>query len=139
MSRPWPSRRGSRDIAEKATVAAMRALALGLLTVLAAGCGASEADRVRAKVGELGRDDPRGLCRDVLAPDLVAAAVRATGRSCEAIARELVGRRAPHATRVRVDGDLATARVGRETLTLVRTRAGWRVASLGDDGGPSRP
>jgi hypothetical protein len=119
----------------------MRLRAAGLLAVLAAGCGTSDADRVRATLADLGDADARTLCRDVLSADLIAAQERITGRPCAATARSLVGRPGRRVREIRVDGDLATARLGAETVTLVRTRAGWRLASLGNDGGgsPSRP
>src|SRR4051794_7536402 len=147
MSRPWPSRRGSHAITLKATVAGMRARAAGLLALLAAGCGGggpSDADRVRDVVDgyarALTRHDARALCSRLLAPDLVAAAERASGQPCARALRGLATSGAPRARigAVRVDGDTATARLGPETLTLVRTPAGWRLASLGNDGGPIR-
>ena len=110
--------------------------ALPATAVLAAGCGSSEADRVRSTLRDYASADAPTLCRRVLSPALVAAAERTTRRPCPALARGLVGHPAHRATDVRVDGATATARLGRETITLVRTRAGWRVASLGDDGGP---
>jgi hypothetical protein len=126
----------------------MRACAAGLpALLLAAGCGGggpSEADRVREAVGgyarAIARHDARTLCSRVLAPDLVAATERASGQPCARALQGLLESGAPDARigEVRVEGDTATARLGRETLTLVRTKAGWRLASLGNDGGPSR-
>ena len=125
----------------------MRACAACLLAVLAAGCGgASDADRVRDTVRDytraVARHDARALCTRVLAPDLIAAAERASGQRCAAAVRGVLAGGAPGGRpgAVHVDGRLATARLGRETLTLVRTAAGWRLTSLGNDGGAlSRP
>ena len=125
----------------------MRACAACLLAVVAAGCGGgpSDAQRVRAKAREFARatrtHDARALCERILAPDLVRAAEQASAQPCERAVRSLFAGSPPqeHTSRVLVDGDLATARLGRETITLVRTGAGWRLTSVGNDGGPSRP
>jgi ketosteroid isomerase-like protein len=123
----------------------MRRCAAGILALLASGCGTTDADRVRSALDDyaqaVAHRDARALCRRILAPDLVSATERATGRRCEMAVRALVGERAPRVAgaTVRVDGLSATARLGRQTLVLVKTGAGWRLASLGNDGGPIRP
>ena len=130
----------------KATLAGVRACAACLLVALAAGCGGgrTDADRVRDVVRAYARavagHDARALCERVLSRDLVVAAERASGRSCAGAFRGVLtaGVRGTRISAVRVDGDLATARLGRETLTLVRTPSGWRLTSLGNDGGPRR-
>src|SRR3954452_9114282 len=101
----------------------MRACAAGLLALLAAGCGGdggpSDADRVREAVGDYARaiahHDARALCSRVLAPDLVAATERASGQPCARALRGVLESGAPDARigAVRVDGDTATARLGR--------------------------
>src|SRR3954464_13675157 len=122
-----------------------RAAALPAL-LLAAGCGGgpSDADRVRATVSEyaraVARHDARALCSRVLAPGLVAAVERASGQRCAAAMGGVLAGGAPRGRpgSVLVDGDLASARLGRETLTLERTPSGWRLTSLGNDGGPTQ-
>jgi hypothetical protein len=110
------------------------------------GCGGpTDSEQVRDVVQAFGQataaKDYDRLCADVLAPDLVEE-VESTGLSCEAALRQGLGEvRAPKLTvgTIEVDGARATAEVrstasgeapSRDTLQLVRSGEGWRIASL---------
>ncbi|HET9103943.1 MAG TPA: hypothetical protein VFN55_11375 [Solirubrobacteraceae bacterium] len=121
-------------------------LAAGLATgLVACGASASAGDQVRAKVRQFATaTDARNvdvLCTQVLAPALVAR-LTAAGLSCPQ-AMHLFVTSVSHPTisisKVTVHGDSASAVVlagasgqtsALESIQLVRTKAGWRLASL---------
>ncbi|MDQ6817514.1 MAG: hypothetical protein M3018_08940 [Actinomycetota bacterium] len=129
---------GRRAQAGAAALALMLALALSA-------CGSNPRDGVKAKVMELGQaaaaHDYRRICDDVLAPSLIAR-LRAYGISCERAMRiALAGVRNPAISigAVTVKGSTASAialsmaagqRASLETIELIMTPRGWRVASL---------
>jgi hypothetical protein len=110
-----------------------------------AGCGASAHDQVQAKVEQFVRataaHDYRTLCRQVLGPGLLAR-LAAGGIGCEQAMSIALGRvHAPIISigRITVSGDRAQAitlsgaagqRGAFETIGLVDTSNGWRIASL---------
>jgi hypothetical protein len=116
------------------------AVALGL-----AGCGQSAHDAVQSKVQQFlqatASHEYRTLCTQVLGPALLAH-LRAGGIPCEQAMSIALGRvHAPILSvgRITVDGDHAEAitlsgaagqRGAFETIDLVNTSNGWRIASL---------
>ena len=121
------------------------ALAAGLALAGCGDAGPSDEEQVRATVSAFGRasaaHDYPALCDRLLAPALVES-VQARGLSCEAaLERALAGVQDPRLAigEIRVDGDRASAEVrssardqipSRDTIQLVRTAGGWRIASL---------
>lgn len=124
---------------------ATRGIALLGVTCLLAGCGASAGEQVQAKLQEFAHAvatrDTRTLCRDVLAPGLVNR-LTAAGISCRDAMRvfvQSVSDPSISVSRIRVHGSsasavvLATARgqpAALQTVELVNTAGGWRLASL---------
>jgi hypothetical protein len=124
--------------ARLATVAAVTACLL-------AGCGTSDRDQVRAKVEQFVRaiaaHDYRTICNQVLGPRLLQR-LAAGGIGCEqAMAISLGQVRAPILSIGRITVSGATAQVitlsgavgqrgAFETIGLIKTDQGWRVASL---------
>ncbi len=121
-----------------------------LFAVALGACGArSESDQVRSTVRTFrdatGKHDYITICREVLAPTLVAR-LRRLGVPCElALSRYLKATTAPELTvaRVVLHGARAEAYVtagakgqslSRDILGLVKTGAGWRIASLSAPG-----
>ncbi|MFZ0089843.1 MAG: hypothetical protein WAL63_10075 [Solirubrobacteraceae bacterium] len=121
------------------------ALALVGAAYAVAGCGASANDEVQAKLQQFAHAvssrDPVTLCRDVLAPGLVAR-LAAAGLRCETAMTTFVdGVTDPtlHVAGVHVDGTRASAvvRTGArgqpssiQTVALTDTAHGWRLTSL---------
>jgi len=113
--------------------------------LLSAGCGASASDQVKAKVRELARTaaehNYHRICDDVLAPSLVSR-LRSYGISCErAMNIALSGVRDPAISigSTTVKGSSASVitlsmaagqKASLETIGLIKTSHGWRVASL---------
>lgn len=128
----------------RATRAIAPAACLGALALLA-GCGQSAQDQVQAKVNEfvtaIAHHDYRTLCTQVLAPSLLAR-MAAGGIGCEQAMRiSLGGVRDPLLSigRISVSGSTAQAitlsgaagqRGAFESLNLINTGSGWRIASL---------
>jgi hypothetical protein len=85
--------------------------------------------------------DTKTLCRDILAPDLVAH-LTAAGLSCQQAMKifvDSVSNPTLAVSKVTVNGNSASAvvlasatgqRSSRETVSLVKTKSGWRLASL---------
>jgi ketosteroid isomerase-like protein len=110
------------------------------------GCGQSERDTVRAKVQQFldatRSKDYKTLCEQVLAPALIERLV-AAGLQCEqAMQIALGGVKNPTLLigRVTVSGDHASAITlsgarhqegSLDAVQLIKTSAGWRIASLG--------
>jgi hypothetical protein len=110
-----------------------------------AGCGATAHQQVEAKVQEFAHAtanrDYAALCNDVLAPALVAH-LTAAGLSCQQAMRVFVSSvQNPSITvsKVTVHGSTASAIVlaaatgqpaALESIQLVDTKDGWRLASL---------
>jgi hypothetical protein len=127
----------------------MRAVA-GILLLCCAcvlgGCGTSASDQVRAKVEQFVKaaadKDYTTICNQVLAPSLLER-LSAAGVSCpEAMQLALGGVRSPTISigKVRVNGKRASAitlstaagqQASIDTIDLVKTGNGWRLASLG--------
>jgi hypothetical protein len=121
------------------------AVALVAATALA-GCGASQATQVRDKVKQFARAvaarDYATICRDTLAPNLLADLAKG-GIGCRQAMAIALGRvNSPHLVigPVRVGGGTASvltisqARGQKTVLTslrLVRTSSGWRISALG--------
>jgi hypothetical protein len=119
-----------------------------LVAAALSGCGASEADQVRAKVEQfvhaVGAHDARTVCQQVLAPSL-ADRFSSEGLTCErgiGIFFKSVQDPTLSVGKVTVDGDtasvpvLAGARCQRLTvarLHLVKTSVGWRISSEGEE------
>ena len=123
--------------------------ALGIVLVtgalLVAGCGASQRQQVEAKVQEFAHAtasrDYATLCNDVLAPSLIAH-LTAAGLTCKQamkIFTSSVHQPAIRVTKVSVDGLVASAvvratasgqRASVQSIQLVKTGHGWRLASL---------
>jgi hypothetical protein len=121
-------------------------LLVALLAGLLAGCGTSQTSLVRAKVQQfaIAVHDHRyaTICRQVLAPQLLVD-IAAGGVACPVAmriglgrvtgARLVIGQITVSGARARV---LTLTQAKAEasaitTLVLTRTRAGWRIASLG--------
>jgi len=133
----------------------MRRLPIALAAALAlAGCGEqapSEEEKVRETLTAFGRataaKDYQTLCDRLLAPDLVKE-VKQIGLPCEIALQQGLGEvREPRLLigAVTVRGASANAEVrssaagqapSRDTISLVKTDAGWRIASLAT---PSEP
>jgi hypothetical protein len=110
-----------------------------------AACGSNAKDQVKAKVLELGQAAAshhyRRICDDVLAPSLVVR-LKAFGISCERAMRiAFTGVRDPAISvgSVTVKGSRASVltlsmaagqRASLETIELIDTPHGWRIASL---------
>jgi ketosteroid isomerase-like protein len=110
-----------------------------------AGCGASANEQVQAKLQEfthaVAGHDAHTLCRHVLAPALVAH-FSAAGLDCQQAMQtyfESVSDPTLSTSKVTVHGSRASAVVltsakgqpsAVESVQLVRTRDGWRLASL---------
>lgn len=129
----------------------MRALRVTAVTVLAAGastlagCGQSAHEAVQSKVQQFvqatAAHDYRTLCTEVLGPALLAR-LAGGGISCEQAMAISLGRvHAPILSigRITVNGERAQAitlsgaagqRGAFETIELVDTRNGWRIAAL---------
>ena len=120
--------------------------ALSSLSLLAAcGAGPSDEQQVRDTLAAFGRatarHDYKALCERILAPRLVRSVADAGVPCVEALRRGFEGVRDPRISvgAVRVIGARATAEVrtsaagqqpSRDTVALVKTDAGWRIASL---------
>jgi hypothetical protein len=121
-----------------ATVAAL--LAVGALS----GCGASDSDQVHAKVEQfvqaVGAHDAKTVCQQVLAPRL-AERFESEGLTCErgmqiffrsvqsptlSVGRVTIGRGTASAL---VLAGAHCERLALAELNLVKTSAGWRIAS----------
>jgi ketosteroid isomerase-like protein len=134
----------------------MRALGALLAATLAlglAGCGSSESDQVHAKVEEfvqaVSARDATTVCQDVLAPSLVGR-FRQEGLTCErGIQIFLASVHEPTLSigRISISHNTASAlvltgarcqRLTLASLYLIKTSAGWRIASE-SRGSSSRP
>ncbi len=131
-----PSRRALTSVLSTAAVA-----------VALAGCGASTADQVKAKVRQFGEaaaaHDYTIICTQVLAPQLLAD-IADGGLTCERALQEglasvrgarlvigpvtLTGKRASVVTLTQAKGEKTTL----ATLELTDTAQGWRITSLGN-------
>jgi hypothetical protein len=123
----------------------LRYLLAGATALSLAACGSSAKDQVKAKVLELGQSAAshhyRRICDDVLAPSLVMR-LRAYGITCERAMRiAFTGVRNPAISigAVTVNGSTASVitlsmaagqRASLETIVLIDTPQGWRIASL---------
>jgi hypothetical protein len=110
-----------------------------------AGCGASASDQVQAKLQQFAHAvaarDPGTLCREILAPALVAH-LTAAGLSCEGAMRTFVDSVTDptlSVSKVTVNGSKASAVVvtgargqpsSRESVQLADNKGGWRLTSL---------
>lgn len=131
---------------------ARTAVALGLLAVVASGCGKEGADpeqQVRAAVEgyakAFAKHDYQALCDTYFDPKVVAGLER-SGLPCEAAIRPKVSAtRNPklEIRRISVDGKIAKVTVRataddepttEDTLALVNTRGSWRITPLGSTG-----
>lgn len=128
-----------------ARVSSIRVIALLGIAYVITACGTNRADAVEAKVKQyahaVATRDPKMLCQQVLAPDLVAH-LTAAGISCEqAMATFVVSVQDPtisiakiHVHRTTADATVLAAAHGQQaslgTLELVSTKGGWRVQSL---------
>jgi Putative lumazine-binding len=136
-----------RPVATRPLLLVMAALAL-------AGCDddePSDEEQIRSTLSEFQRAtadrDYGALCDRILAPKLIET-VEQIGLDCEdALTKAFEDVRDPRLSvgAITVDGDGATAQVrssaagqapSEDTLELVRTDDGWRIASLGDDAAP---
>ena len=122
-----------------------RGIALLCSAYVLAGCGASAHQQVEAKVQEFARATANrnyaALCSDVLAPALVAH-LTAAGLSCEQAMRIFVSsvqNPSINVSKVTVHGSSASAvvlasatgqRAAIESIELIDTKHGWRLASL---------
>ncbi len=122
-----------------------RGIALLCSAYVLAGCGASAHQQVEAKVQEFARATANrnyaALCSDVLAPALVAH-LTAAGLSCEQAMRVFVSsvqNPSINVSKVTVHGSSASAvvlasatgqRAAIESIELIDTKQGWRLASL---------
>jgi hypothetical protein len=122
-----------------------RGIALLCSAYVLAGCGASAHQQVEAKVQEFARATANrnyaALCSDVLAPALVAH-LTAAGLSCEQAMRVFVSsvqNPSINVSKVTVHGSSASAvvlasatgqRAAIESIELIDTKHGWRLASL---------
>jgi hypothetical protein len=122
-----------------------RAIAVIGTAYVLAGCGASAAQEVQAKLQQFAHAvasrDPVALCRQVLAPSLVAR-LTAAGLSCETAMRtfvDSVSNPTLSISKVRVHGSRASAVVlsgargqtaSLDSVALTETAHGWRVISL---------
>lgn len=134
----------------------MRAFGAVLVATLAvglAGCGSSDTDQVHAKVRQfehaVATRDAKTVCSEVLAPSLVAR-FNQEGLSCERGIRIFLN--SVHdptlsVGRIAVNGSGASAvvlagahcqRLTLASLYLVKTSAGWRIASESTEP-PGRP
>lgn len=130
-----------------------RALALLGAALVVAGCGEqapSEQDQVRATLTAFSRataaKDYQTLCDRLLAPDLIEQ-VKQIGLPCEIALQQGLGDvREPRLIigAVTVNGRKANAEVrtsaagqapSQDTVALVKTDAGWRIASLATPAG----
>ena len=120
--------------------------ALGATGLIAAGCGADQSQLVEAKLQQYahavaGRDAAT-LCRQVLAPQLIAILQQQTGLSCRQAMTtyvDSVNQPTLSVSKVTVHGTRATAVVlagarsqtaALGTIHLTRGSGGWRVAAL---------
>ena len=122
-----------------------RGIALLCSAYVLAGCGASAHQQVEAKVQEFAHATANrnyaALCSDVLAPALVAH-LTAAGLSCEQAMRVFVSsvqNPSINVSKVTVHGSSASAvvlasatgqRAAIESIELIDTKHGWRLASL---------
>jgi hypothetical protein len=120
--------------------------ALACAVIALGGCGASDSDQVRSKMQQFlhataGRDY-RTLCRQVLAPSLLSrfTAVNVPCEDAMRIALEGVQNPVLSIDKITVKGSSASAITlsgahgesgSLDTVELVKTGRGWRVASLG--------
>jgi hypothetical protein len=110
------------------------------------GCGTSDADQVRSKVQQFSTavagHDYRTICGQVLAPSLLSR-FAAVGLSCEQAMRSIylpsVHSPSVAVGRITIQGQKASAialsgasgqRSSLDTINLVSTSQGWRIASL---------
>jgi hypothetical protein len=126
------------------------AVAATTVALLLAGCGSNPQSEVRAKVREFARaaagHDYATICRDVLAPSLLADIARG-GITCEQALQTALRRvQNPHLVigPTRVSGRRASVLTisqasGQGTalssLRLVDTSRGWRISALGSPTG----
>jgi hypothetical protein len=126
-------------------IARLFRLLLAAATLSLAACGSSSRDQVKAKVLELGHaaasHDYRRICDDVLAPALIER-LRAYGINCERamqIAFRGVRNPAISVGAVTVHGSTASVitlsmaagqQASLQTVQLINTPHGWRIASL---------
>jgi hypothetical protein len=118
---------------------------LSLSLLAACGAGPSDEQQVRDTLAAFGRatarQDYKALCERILAPRLVRSVADAGVPCVEALRRGFEGVRDPRVSvgAVRVIGGRATAEVrtsaagqqpSRDEVALVKTDAGWRIASL---------
>ncbi|MDP9294718.1 MAG: hypothetical protein M3O90_09915 [Actinomycetota bacterium] len=132
-----------------------RALALAAVAGAWAGCGEkapSDTVQVRETLAAFGRataaKDYQALCDRLLAPALIAD-VKKIGLPCEIALQQGLGQvRQPRMIvgAVRIQGTRANAEVrtsaegqapSRDTIELVKTESGWRIASLATPAQPS--
>jgi ketosteroid isomerase-like protein len=122
------------------------ATVLALTAGAGGGCGSADRDQVRAKVEQFAQAvrlrDYKSICANVLAPDLLSR-LAVAGVPCEqALAVGLGRTRDPllGVGRVTVSGDHASVltlsgargqQSAIESVELVRTHDGWRIAALG--------
>lgn len=110
------------------------AVLAGFVAVLLTGCAAAEEPDVERMAAAFAGADPAARCA-LLAP-ATAAVVAAAPQGCPAVVGRLP---AGSVLTAQVWGDRAQARTTADTLFLVRTAAGWRVAAAGcrpSDKGP---
>jgi hypothetical protein len=125
----------------------------GLLLLCSAyalsGCGVSERAQVQAKVQQFAHAtasrDGRTLCRQVLAPTLVSR-LTAAGLTCDQAMKifvDSVSNPSITVSKITVHGSKASAVVlagatgqtaALETIELIQTQNGWRLASLASAG-----
>jgi ketosteroid isomerase-like protein len=124
----------------------VRAIAILIAALIPVACGTSDQDQVKAKIqqfaGAAGRRDYRTICRQVLAPALVAH-LSSNQIDCEQAMQIAFGQVSDPTIsvgRVTVKGQTATAitlsmargqQSSIDTIKLVQTDSGWRISALG--------
>lgn len=109
--------------------AGSRALIVGCVVTLIAGCAALQRPDVEQVVAAFATGDPATRCA-LLAPATLAAVERSALTSCTRVVAGL----APSGGRVlrtSVWGDAAQVQTAEDTVFLTRTSGGWKIAAAG--------
>jgi hypothetical protein len=109
--------------------AGWRALVLGCGVALVAGCAALQQPDVEQVVAAFATGDPAARCA-LLAPATLVALERSASTSCARVVAGL----APsggQVLRTSVWGDGAQVETAEDTVFLIRTSGGWKIAAAG--------